>query len=183
LFENIFVGESGVFDYNAYFYNITKINLAMSTFIGNIEAKVDVKGRVFIPASYRKLLSFPERSVVVMRKDPDNNCLVIYPVNVWEQKLNELKSTLDEWNEQDQLILMQFVSDAEWLDVDAQGRVLIQKKYLQQIGVESDVLFVGSIDRFSVWSKSVYETAKLPSADFARLLREKMSRKSEPLNE
>jgi MraZ protein len=49
----------------------------MSTFIGNIEAKVDVKGRIFIPASYRKILSFTDKSVVVMRKDPDNNCLVI----------------------------------------------------------------------------------------------------------
>lgn len=151
----------------------------MSTFIGNIEAKVDIKGRIFIPSSYRKLLSFPEKSVVVMRKDPDNNCLVIYPEKVWEDKLNELKSTLDEWNEQDQLILMQFVSDAEWLDVDSQGRVLIQKKYLQQIGVESDVLFVGGVDRFTVWSKSVYNAAKLPATDFARLLREKMSRKPE----
>lgn len=155
----------------------------MATFIGNIDAKVDIKGRVFIPASYRKLLSFSERSLVVMRKDPDNNCLVIYPEPVWEKKLDELKSVLDEWNEQDQLLLMQFVSDAEWLELDAQGRVLIPKKYLQQIGVESDVLFVGSIDRFSVWSKSVYEASKLPSAEFARLLREKMAKRNSSANE
>jgi len=154
----------------------------MSTFIGNIEAKADVKGRIFIPASYRKLLSFPNKNVIVMRKDPDNNCLVIYPENVWEKKLADLKSKLDEWDEQDQMLLMQFVSDAEWLDVDTQGRVLIQKKYLQQIGVETDVLFVGGVDRFSIWSKSVYNTSKFSSQDFARLLHEKMSRKTAPSN-
>jgi len=155
----------------------------MSTFIGNIEAKADVKGRIFIPASYRKLLSFADKNVVVMRKDPDNNCLVIYPENVWTKKLDDLKSKLDEWDEQDQMLLMQFVSDAEWLDVDSQGRVLIQKKYLQQIGVDSEVLFVGGVDRFAIWSKAAYESAKFSSADFARLLREKMSRKQEPNNE
>lgn len=155
----------------------------MSTFIGNIEAKVDVKGRVFIPAPYRKILSFTDKSVVVMRKDPDNNCLVIYPEKVWENKLDELKLVLDEWNEQDQLLLMQFVSDAEWLDVDSQGRVLIQKKYLQQIGVESDALFVGGVDRFTIWSPSVYASTKLSSEDFARLLRQKMTKTNPSINE
>jgi MraZ protein len=151
----------------------------MSTFIGNIEAKADVKGRVFIPASYRKLLALGERNVVVMRKDPDNNCLVIYPETVWNAKLENLKSNLDEWDPQEQMMLMQFVSDAEWLEVDSQGRVLIQKKYLQQIGVESDLVFVGGVDRFSIWNKETFEATKLSSADFAKLLREKMKKKTE----
>lgn len=151
----------------------------MSVFIGNIEAKADVKGRVFIPAVYRKLLALGQRNVVVMRKDPDNNCLVIYPEAVWNTKLEDFKKNLDEWDALDQMLLMQFVSDAEWLDVDSQGRVLLQKKYLQQIGVDSEILFVGGVDRFAVWSKDAYEAAKLPSADFARLLREKMKKKLE----
>jgi MraZ protein len=155
----------------------------MSTFIGNIEAKTDVKGRIFIPAAYRKILSFPEKNAVVMRKDPDNNCLVIYPEQVWEGMLADLKLKLDEWDEQDRMILMQFVSDAEWLDIDAQGRILISKKNLQMVGIESDVLFVGGVDRFSVWSKSVYESTRLSNVDFAKLLREKMSRKIEKPND
>jgi MraZ protein len=155
----------------------------MSTFIGNIEAKADVKGRVFIPASYRKMLALTERNVVVMRKDPDNNCLVIYPEAVWNTKLEDFKSKLDEWDAQDQMLLMQFVSDAEWLEVDAQGRVLIQKKYLQQIGAESDMLFVGGVDRFALWAKGAYEAAKFSSADFAKLLREKMTKRKDTGNE
>ncbi len=151
----------------------------MSTFIGNIEAKIDVKGRVFIPAAYRRMLASGERNVVVMRKDPDNNCLVIYPENIWNQKLEDFKRNLDEWDPIDQMLLMQFVSDAEWLDVDSQGRVLIQKKYLQMIDVEAEVLFVGGVDRFALWSKDGYESAKLSSADFARLLRERMKKKPE----
>jgi len=82
---------------------------------------------------------------------------------------------LDEWNPVDQLLLMQFVSDAEWLDIDSQGRVLISKKNLQAIGVENaEVLFVGMIDRFAVWSKTRYEQAKLSTTDFAALLKERM---------
>jgi MraZ protein len=151
----------------------------MSAYIGNIEAKVDAKGRVFIPASYRKLLADTEKERVVMRKDPTHCCLTIYPESIWNQKLDNFKSKLDEWNPTDQLLLMQFVSDAEFLDIDNQGRVLLQKKYLEMIQADSDVLFVGAIDRFCVWSKAVYESTKLSTEEFARLMNEKMTRKQE----
>ncbi|VBB48113.1 Protein MraZ [uncultured Paludibacter sp.] len=150
----------------------------MSTFIGKYDAKADVKGRIFIPSAYRKLLPEEKKERVVLRKDPDNDCLIIYPEPVWNQKVETLKAELDEWNSEDQMLLMQFVSDAEWLDIDSQGRVLISKKYLQQIGIEnSEVLFVGMMDRFAVWGKQRYENNKLSSADFASKLKEKMAKK------
>lgn len=151
----------------------------MSTFIGKYEAKMDVKGRVFIPSSYRKLLPEAHREQVVVRRDAENDCLIIYPVPVWNTKLDEFKSKLDEWNPVDQLLLMQFVSEAEWLDLDSQGRVLIQKKHLQAIAVDAEVLFVGMIDRFAIWSKAKYEENSLSAADFASLLKERMMKKSE----
>ena len=148
----------------------------MSTFIGKYDAKADVKGRVFIPSVYRRILPEGEKERLVMRKDADNDCLVLYPETVWNKKMAELKANLDEWNADDQLLLMQFVSDAEWLDIDSQGRVLISKKYLDLIGIENnEVLFVGMMDRFAAWGKKRYEETKLSSADFAARLREKMT--------
>ena len=46
-------------------------------FIGNVEAKMDAKGRVFFPASFRKLLQAEGR--LIMRKDIYQDCLVLYP--------------------------------------------------------------------------------------------------------
>ena len=150
----------------------------MSTFIGKYEAKADVKGRVFIPSTYRKLLPEGMRDRVVLRKDPDNDCLIIYPEPVWNQKVETLKASLDEWDSEDQLLLMQFVSDADVLEIDSQGRVLLAKKHLTQIGIENnEVLFVGMMDRFAVWGKQNYENSKLLSADFASKLKEKMAKK------
>ncbi|GAB1417054.1 division/cell wall cluster transcriptional repressor MraZ [Paludibacter sp.] len=150
----------------------------MSTFIGKYEAKADVKGRIFIPSVYRKILPDSDKERVVMRSDAENDCLIIYPVHVWNAKLEEFKTKLDEWNPLDQILLMQFVSEAEWLDLDSQGRVLIQKKHLQKIGIDNgDVLFVGMIDRFAVWGKSKFEQSRLSSTDFAALLKERMMSK------
>src|ERR1035437_4565141 len=150
----------------------------MSTFIGKYEAKADVKGRIFIPSAYRKILPEGEKDRIVMRKDAENDCMILFPESVWNEKVQNFKSKLDEWNPIDQLLLMQVVSDAEWLDIDSQGRVLISKKNLQAIGVDNaEVLFVGMVDRFAVWSKLRYEQIKMSSVDFAALLKERMMNK------
>lgn len=150
------------------------LNKTMATFIGNIEAKLDAKGRVFVPAAYRKLLVCREKEQLVVRKDPDMNCLILYPENVWNKKVETLQANLDEWNFEDQMLLSQFVSDAEWLDMDSQGRILLNKKMLQLIQAESEVLFVGMLDRIAIWSSENYANAKYSSGDFAKRLSEKM---------
>ncbi len=163
-----------------YLYFYTRKNKQikhMPTFIGNIAAKADAKGRIFIPSAYRKALPSEYAGRLVMRKDADNECLILYPEPVWNRKVEELKATLDEWNPTDQLLLMQFVADAEWLDIDSQGRVLIQKRYLQSIGASNELLFVGMLDRFALWNKSAFTDKRMSSTDFAALLKERMMRK------
>ncbi len=150
----------------------------MSTFIGKYEAKADVKGRIFIPSNYRKLLPDGEKERVVMRKDAENDCLIVFPEHVWNEMVQDLKTNLDEWNPEDQMLLMQFVSDAEWLDIDSQGRILLSKKNLQAIGIDNaEVLFVGMIDRFALWSKNRYEQTRMQATDFSRMLKQKMMKK------
>lgn len=156
----------------------------MSTFIGNFEVKLDAKGRVFVPSQYRKLLPEAERNRLVMRLDPSNACLILYPESVWNRKVADFKEKLDEWNPADQLLLMQFVSDAEWIDVDSQGRVLIPRRLLGTLGMDNDneVLFVGMLDRIAVWNKAGYQSARMSTTDFAQRLAEKMMKKPENRN-
>lgn len=152
----------------------------MSTFLGKYEAKADVKGRVFVPSVYRKLLPDGEKERIVMRKDTDNDCLMIYPEHIWNAKVQALQQVLDEWNPDDQLLLMQFVSDAEWFEIDSQGRILLAKRHLQCIRVDNaEILFVGMIDRFAIWGKSHYENTKLQPADFANSLKNRMMKQSD----
>lgn len=148
----------------------------MTTFIGNIEARLDDKGRIFVPATYRKILAEYDSRRIVLRRDPENECLVFYPEEVWNHKVEQLRESLDEWNPDDEMLLMQFTSDAEFLEMDAQGRVLLQKRNLEQIGAQQDVIFVGMMNRFALWSPDRFEEKKLPQRDFATLLRQKMAR-------
>ena len=147
----------------------------MSTFIGNIEARLDEKGRIFIPAGYRKILGEMESRRIIMRRDTDNECIIFYPEQVWNQKVGQLRQALNEWDPDDQMILMQFMAEAEILEPDSQGRVLLQKKNVEMIGAQQDVLFVGMLDRFALWSPSVFRDKQMPQKDLAERIRIKMA--------
>ncbi len=144
------------------------------TFIGNIEARADEKGRIFVPAQYRKILNEADSKRIVLRRDTDNECLIFYPERVWNDKVAQLRAALDDWNPEDQLLLMQFMAEAETLDMDNQGRVLLQKKNLDTIGAQQDVLFVGMLDRFALWNPATFESKKLESHDLSARIRQKM---------
>ena len=131
--------------------------MVMKTFLGKIEAKIDAKGRVFVPSVFRKVFSEEDRERVVVRMEADEKYLVVYPESVWNKQVLDLQSKLNEWDPEDQMLLMQFVGDAEMLDFDAQGRVLLPKRLQTRLGGDSELIFVGMVDRIALWSKSKYE--------------------------
>ena len=66
----------------------------MRTFIGNIDAKMDEKGRVFIPAGYRKILGEARSMRMVARRDAEQGCILFYPEEVWNARLEQLSQVL-----------------------------------------------------------------------------------------
>ena len=76
----------------------------MKTFLGKIDAKLDAKGRVFVPSVFRKVLSEEERERVVVRMEADEKYLLVYPESVWNRQVVELQSKLNEWDPEDQML-------------------------------------------------------------------------------
>ena len=148
--------------------------LLNNTFIGQVQSKTDEKGRIFVPSAYRRVLKEMGSQRIIMRRDTDNECLIFYPEPVWNKKVNDLRSVLDEWNAEDQMLLMQFMSDAEILETDAQGRVLLTKQNLQLIDAKQNVLFVGMLDRFALWAPETYAQKSMGQKALADKIRERM---------
>ena len=121
-------------------------------FIGTVDAKVDQKGRVFLPVLFRRMLQNVEGVRLILRKDIFEDCLVIYPEEVWNARLDELRLRLSVWNREQQRMFRQFVKDVEWLSLDGNGRFLIPKRYLRMTGISQDVTFVGMDDTIELWA-------------------------------
>ena len=128
-------------------------------FLGNSGAKTDAKGRVFLPAIFRKQLQTAAEECLIMRKDTYQDCLVLYPESAWNEQMNELRERLNRWDPTHQMVFRQFVSDVEIITLDANGRFLIPKRYLKMAHIEQDVRFIGMDNTIEIWSK---ETADKP---------------------
>lgn len=147
----------------------------MLDFLGNYEAKVDAKARVFVPAVFRKILQSSAQNALILRKDIFQECLVLYPLAVWDAELGKLRLKLNRWDKHQQQVFRQFVVDAERLDIDASGRILIPKKYMQMIDVSSEVLFLGTGDTIELWKQEALSKTLLPADDFGAMLQGLMS--------
>jgi len=146
-------------------------------FLGNIEAKTDAKGRVFLPAVFRKVLQASGEENLVLRRDIFQQCLVLYPESVWNEQMDELRSRLSRWNSAHQQIFRQFVSDVELLTLDGNGRFLLPKRYMQMAQIEQSVKFIGMGDTIEIWSSSLAEKPFLEADDFSSALEDIMSEK------
>jgi len=120
-------------------------------FLGNVEAKIDSKGRAFLPSVFRKVLQSVGEESLVLRKDVFQQCLTLYPETVWNEQMDILRLRLNRWNAAHQQIFRQFVADAEMLPIDANGRILLPKRYLQLAGIEQEVRFIGMGDTIELW--------------------------------
>ncbi len=130
-------------------------------FLGNIEAKTDAKGRAFLPAVFRKVLQASGEENLVLRKDIFQQCIVLFPESVWNNRVDLLKSQLKQWKPAHQQILRQFVSEAEVVTLDGNGRFLLSKRLQKAAGLEQDLQFIGVDDTIEIWSpRHLKETLK-----------------------
>ena len=148
-------------------------------FLGNIEAKADAKGRAFLPAIFRKVLQASGEDNLVLRKDVFESCLVLYPERVWNEQLDILRQRLNRWDKEQWQIFRQFVSDAEVISLDGNGRFLIPKRYLKFAGIEQELKFIGVDDTIEIWSKDNSETPFDNPQNFGSALQSLMELKEE----
>ena len=150
-------------------------------FLGNIEAKADAKGRAFLPAVFRKVLQASGEENLVLRKDVFESCLVLYPERVWNEQLDVLRQRLNRWDKKQWQIFRQFVSDAEMVTLDGNGRFLIPKRYLKLAGIEQELKFIGVDDTIEIWSKDNSEAPFVEPVDFGSALQTLMRQEEDRL--
>ena len=138
--------------------------------LGNIEAKTDSKGRVFLPATFRKELQGSGNGLLVLRKDVWQPCLTLYPESSWDELMSTLRSRINRWNPLHQQVYRQFLSDVEMVGVDSSGRILIPRRLLESTGIGQTLRFIGMGDYIEIWSSEKTEEPFIKADDFRREL-------------
>ena len=149
----------------------------MDAFIGTINAKTDAKGRVFVPATFRKILQSLGESHLVLRKDIYQSCLILYPETVWKEELNRLRKRLNEDDDVEQNIYRQIVRFVEPLDLDASGRILIPKMYLQLANISHEICFLGMNQSIELWDPDKLTESMLSPEDLRKNVKQLLGSK------
>lgn len=158
-------------------------------FLGNIEAKLDAKNRVFVPAVFRKILEqslleteqdpSSTNRLLYLRKDVYQDCIVLYPAPVWEEELSRLRARLNKWAAEEQDLYRQFLLEAEAVEMDPSGRILLPKRLLLKTGIEKSLRFLGVDDTMEIWAKEALEIPRMNPEVFKTKLQELMAKTPE----
>lgn len=135
-------------------------------FSGNIKAKLDSKGRVFLPATFRRVLLSNNQEFLYLRKDVFQNCIVIYAESVWDKILSQMRLKLNRWIPEEQEIFRQFMIDAEMVTLDSNGRLLLSKKILSFVNIGDKVSFLGVDDTIEIWAQEELDKHRIDSDVF-----------------
>lgn len=124
-------------------------------FTGNSDAKADSKGRVFLPSSFRKILTAAEEEGLVLRRDVFQQCLVLYPLSVWNEMVDSITARTNPFDRKGRENLRRFVAGSESVSLDGDGRILIPRRYLEAAGISNDVRFIGMDNTIEIWNRQM----------------------------
>ena len=145
----------------------------MTNLIGEFECKIDVKGRLMLPAGLKRQVSPEAQDKFVINRGFEN-CLVLYPMNEWKTISDEINE-LNLYNKKNRDFARYFYRGATELALDSTNRLLLPKQLLAYAKITKQLVLFAFSNRVEVWAKDVYQNLLTDEPeDFADLAEEVM---------
>lgn len=141
------------------YYNFTNVNEndrnRMEMLYGEYECRLDAKGRLKIPAQLLRQLGDGGPMSFFINRSYDTKCLMMYPKDVWEKKV-EILSSLNQYNQDNKKFVRYFFRGVSMLPMDSADRILLPKSFLEWAEVDQDVIVYAYLNNIEIWSKELY---------------------------
>ena len=127
----------------------------MSVFLSTFENKVDRKGRVSVPSSFRNVLSQQKSTGIILYPSFKHPCLE----GSGDERIQEIVSSIDAIDvfSDEAENLQTILADAKQMSVDIDGRVILPPEFISHAGIAEVASFVGLGKRFQIWSPESFE--------------------------
>ena len=125
-------------------------------FLSTFENKLDKKGRVSVPASYRSYLSNIGYNGIICYPSFNNQCIEAWPQDRIEKISNAIDS-LNPFEEKKDYFATSILSESINLQFDSEGRVQLTPKLLKHAKIKNSMLFVGQGKTFQIWEPMLFE--------------------------
>ena len=131
-------------------------------FLSTYENKLDKKGRVSVPASFRSYLSNMGFNGVICYPSFNHQCIEAWPQDRIEKISNSIDS-LNPFEENKDYFATSVLSESINLQFDSEGRILLTSKLLRHAKIKSNISFVGQGKTFQIWEPTAFEKFKTQS--------------------
>jgi MraZ protein len=149
----------------------------MIEFAGTYSATIDDKGRIVLPSSFKKELGELAAESLVIEKNLHKECLDIHPEKFWRKRVEDFKSALDSFNEDDDALLQFFYQNFVKVTMAPNGRVNIPDAYLKYANLEKGAEFIGMGESIRLLAVGKTERQEMGKAEFLMKLKEKRQKK------
>tara|TARA_B100001996_G_scaffold5621_1_gene4740 strand:- start:382 stop:837 length:456 start_codon:yes stop_codon:yes gene_type:complete len=139
-------------------------------FLSTYENKLDKKGRVSVPASFRSYLSNLGYNGVVCYPSFNNQCIEAWPQDRIEKISNAIES-LNPFEEKKDYFATSILSESVNLQFDSEGRMSLTSKLLKHAKIKNNILFVGQGKTFQIWEISAFEKFRVTARKKSNIYR------------
>ena len=139
-------------------------------FLSSYENKLDKKGRVSVPASFRSYLSSLGYNGVICYPSFNNQSIEACS----QDRIEKLSNTIDSLNpfeEKRDFFATSILSESISLQFDSEGRISLPTKLLKHAKIKNNMLFVGQGKTFQIWESSIFEKFKAQAKKKSNLYR------------
>ena len=139
-------------------------------FLSSYENKLDKKGRVSVPASYRSYLSNLGYNGVICYPSFNNQAIEAWP----QDRIEKISNTIDSLNpfeEKRDYFATSILSESTDLQFDSEGRISLSTKLLRHAKIKNSMLFVCQGRTFQRWEPTAFEKFKTIARKKANLNR------------
>ena len=142
----------------------------MDRFVSNLTLRLDSKGRVSIPASFRSVLArdgfaglycYPalDRPAI----DAGGNALM--------KEIESLIARYAPFSEEREQLALALYGTSETLKIDGEGRVSLSENLKQHAGIMDQVAFIGLGHKFQIWEPGRFQNELAEATEKVRALK------------
>ncbi|MEO1000632.1 MAG: cell division/cell wall cluster transcriptional repressor MraZ [Pseudomonadota bacterium] len=124
---------------------------------------MDAKGRVSVPAPFRKVLLAEDPdcgpdappSLILVTGRKGRGCLEGFSIE-GAARLDAIVDSLPPFSNEQDALARKLIAQSRELQLDPAGRIMLSRELRDLIGADAEVTFVGMSNRFQIWEPAAY---------------------------
>ena len=145
----------------------------MDRFVSNFTLRLDAKGRVSIPASYRAVLARDGFDGIYCYPAIDKPALDAGG-NALFQEIEALIARFAPFSEQREQFAKALYGTSEVLKIDGEGRAILTEPLKTHAGIKDEIAFVGLGHKFQIWEPGRFRAELAEATETVRALKREL---------